>query len=65
MKYTPGKKCRRGHVAKRYAASGQCVKCVQEYRKQVKTVCFKVHKYHLLVLTELVRILNESIDIDD
>jgi hypothetical protein len=37
-KYFDGKRCKFGHVAARYVASGQCVECAAEKRKKKRRI---------------------------
>jgi len=71
MKFFTGKRCRKGHLADRYKASGQCVKCVENYRKTLQYVGFRVHKEDAAVLIKLAEALkavrklkNKGVDID-
>jgi len=57
MKYYTGKRCKKGHLADRYKASGQCVKCVEQYRKTLRYVGFRLHKDDAELILRLVEAL--------
>lgn len=60
MKYYSGKRCRRGHLGKRYSSSKQCVECVKIYKSNTVKVNLQLHPTDADLIKSLAKALTKA-----